>query len=97
VPVHPEIEKVRWWRRWESNPTVGDTPTPRGHSVFPRIAFEGMQSDLLFQDPAVPWNAPACPALWSLSGHSVQLESQAGARFHACVGAETRLEYNVRI
>ena len=57
------------WRRWESNPTVGDTLTLCGHSVFPRIAYKGMQSDLLLEYPAVPWNPPDCPGLWSLFGH----------------------------
>ena len=57
------------WRRWESNPERSDTLTLRGHSVFPRIAFKGMQADLLLTYPAVPWNPPGCPGLWSLFGH----------------------------
>jgi hypothetical protein len=57
------------WRRWESNPKRSDTLTLRGHSVFSRIAVNGMQPDLLLTYPAVPWNPPACPALWSLFGH----------------------------
>jgi hypothetical protein len=56
--------------RWrESNPKRRDTLTPRGHSVFPRIAIKSMQVDLLPTYPAVPSNPPACPALWSLFGH----------------------------
>ena len=55
--------------RWESNPERSDTLTPRGHSVFPRIAIKGTEPDLLLPYPAVPSNAPACPALWSLFGH----------------------------
>jgi hypothetical protein len=63
------IPSAYQWRRWESNPTVTDTLTLRGHSVFPRIAIIGVQPDLLLPYPEVPWNAPACPALWSLCGH----------------------------
>ena len=63
------ISDAYQWRRWESNPTVSDTLTLRGHSVFPRIAVERMQPDLLPAYPAVPWNPPACPGLWSLFGH----------------------------
>ena len=57
------------WRRWESNPERSDTLTLRGHSVFPRIAVKGTEPDLLLPYPAVPSNALACPALWSLFGH----------------------------
>ena len=42
------------WRRWESNPTVSDTLTLSGHSVFPRIAVKGAQLGLLPPYPAVP-------------------------------------------
>ncbi len=63
------ISGVYQWRRWESNPERCDTLTLRGHSVVPRIAVKGMQADLLLMYPPVPWNPPACPALWSLCGH----------------------------
>ena len=63
------ISDAYQWRRWESNPTVGDTLTLRGHSVFSRIAVKGTEPDLLLPYPAVPWNPPACPGLWSLFGH----------------------------
>ena len=33
------ISEAYQWRRWESNPTVSDTLTLCGHSVFPRIAL----------------------------------------------------------
>ena len=66
---HDMIPSAYRWRRWESNPTRGDALTLRGHSVFPRIAVKGTQPDLLLPYPVVPWNAPACPALWSLFGH----------------------------
>jgi hypothetical protein len=55
--------------KWESNPKRCDTLTPRGHSVFPRIADTHGPPALLLTYPAVPWNPPACPALWSLFGH----------------------------
>ena len=63
------ISKAYQWRRWESNPAVSDTLSLRGHSVFPRIVVKGTEPELLLPCPAVPWNAPACPALWSLFGH----------------------------
>jgi len=50
----------------ESNPERSDTLTLCGHSVFPRIAIKRTEPDLLLPYPAVPWNTPACPALWSL-------------------------------
>jgi len=34
-----------------------------------RIVAEGMQPDLFLPYPAIPWNPPACPALWSRCGH----------------------------
>jgi hypothetical protein len=43
------IPSAYQWRRWESKPSVGDTLALRGHSVFPRIAFKGTQSDLLLE------------------------------------------------
>jgi hypothetical protein len=56
--------------RWrESNPNRRDTLTPHGHSVFSRVVVTDMQPDVLLTYPAVPSNAPACPALWSLCGH----------------------------
>ena len=63
------IPSAYQWRRWESNPTVSDTLTLRGHSVFPRIPLKGTRADVSLPYPAVPWNPPACPALWSLFGH----------------------------
>ena len=63
------ISSAYQWRRWESNPERSDTLTLRGHSVFPRIAIKGTEPDLLLPYPAVPSNALACPALWSLFGH----------------------------
>jgi hypothetical protein len=50
-------------------PKRSDTLTLRGHSVFSRIATKRTEPDLLLPYPAVPWNALACPALWSLFGH----------------------------
>jgi hypothetical protein len=63
------ISSAYQWRRWESNPERSDTLTLRGHSVFPRIAVTHGPPALLLTYPAVPWNPPACPALWSLFGH----------------------------
>ena len=63
------ISSAYQWRRWESNPERCDTLTLRRHSVFPRIAVTHGPPALLLTYPAVPWNPPACPALWSLFGH----------------------------
>ena len=63
------IPSAYWWRRWESNPERSDTLTLRGHSVFPRIAMLSTPSALLPEYPAIPWNPPDCPGLWSLFGH----------------------------
>jgi len=57
------------WRRWESNPTVSDALTLRGHSVFPRIALLSRPPALLLEFLAIPWNPPDCAGLWSLFGH----------------------------
>ena len=66
----PRMTGRNRWRRWESNPKRSDTLTLRGHSVFPRIAVTHGPPALLLTYPAVPWNPPACPALWSLCGHT---------------------------
>ena len=63
------ISKAYQWRRWESNPERDDTLTLRGHLVFPRIAVLSTPPALLLEYPAVPWNPPDCPGLWSLFGH----------------------------